>query len=192
MLEHVFIKLPTLETERLILRKLLYSDQNNIFEYAKNPEVTKHLLWDTHENEFDTIQFLNLIYEAYNHNNPAPWGIELKSNNKIIGTVGFVNWDKDKNEMEIGYAISQKYWGLGIVTEAVNEVIKFGFEQLKLSAITSRCKPVNIGSFRVLEKSGFSFNGIIKDQLLVKGKLEDMRMYSFASKAYFSMMSNNQ
>ncbi len=63
-----------LETERLHLRKLLYSDQADIFEYAKNPEVAKHLLWDTHQNEFDTIQFLNLVYEAYNHNNASSMG----------------------------------------------------------------------------------------------------------------------
>ena len=174
------------------MRKLLYSDQANIFEYAKNPEVAKHLLWDTHENEFDTIQFLNLVYEAYNHNNPAPWGIELKSNKKIIGTAGFVGWDREKKEMEVGYALAQNYWGKGIVTEAIKEVVKFGFEQLELSSITSRCKPVNIGSYRVLEKSGFIFDGIIKDQLLVKGKLEDMRMYSFTSKNYFLMMGSNQ
>lgn len=191
MLEHVFIKLPMLETERLHLRKLLYSDQADIFAYAKNPEVAKHLLWDTHQNEFDTIQFLNLVYEAYNHNNPAPWGIELKGNKKIIGTAGFVSWDRDKNEMEVGYALAQNYWGQGIVTEAVEEIIKFGFEKLKLTAITSRCNPINIGSFRVLEKSGFTFNGIIKDQLLVKGKLEDMRMYSFTSENYFLMKENH-
>lgn len=185
MLEHVFIKLPTLETERLHLRKLSYSDQADIFDYAKNPEVAKHLLWDTHQSEFDTIQFLNLVYEAYNHNNAAPWGIELKTNNKIIGTAGFVNWAKDKNEMEIGYALAQQYWGKGIVTEAVKEIIKFGFEKLKLATITSRCNPVNIGSIKVLEKSGFTFNGVIKDQLFVKGKLEDMRMYSFTSANYF-------
>ena len=113
MLEHVFINLPTLETERLRLRKLLYSDQADIFEYASNPEVAKHLLWEAHQSEFDTIQFLNLVYEAYNKNNAAPWGIELKSINKIIGTVGFVNWDKERNEMEIGYALSQNYWNKG-------------------------------------------------------------------------------
>ena len=61
---------------------------------------------------------------------------------------GFVNWDQeDKNEMEIGYALAQQYWGKGIITEAVKEIIKFGFEKLKLIAtITSRCNPVNIGS----------------------------------------------
>ena len=185
MLDRVFINLPTLETERMYLRKLLYSDQKDIFDYARNPSVAQHLLWDAHQSEFDTIQFLNLVYEAYNHNNAAPWGIELKSKKKIIGTAGFVHWNKENKEAEVGYALSQQYWNLGLVTEAVKKIIKFGFEELNLHSITSRCKIENTGSYKVLEKSGFVFEGIIEKQMMMKGKLEDMRMYSFPSKKYF-------
>ncbi len=186
MLDRAFINLPTLETERISLRKLLYSDQQDIFQYAKNPSVAEHLLWEAHQSEFDTIQFLNLVYEAYNHNNAAPWGIELKSIKKIIGTAGFVHWDKEKKEAEVGYAIAQEYWNMGLVTEAVKEIIKFGFEKLNLQRITSRCKLENTGSYRVLEKTGFTFDGIIENQMFMKGKLEDMRMYSFSSENYYT------
>lgn len=186
MLDRAFINLPTLETERISLRKLQYSDQKDIFEYAKNPLVTEHLLWDAHQSEFDTIQFLNLVYEAYNHNNAGPWGIELKSIKKIVGTAGFVSWDREKKEAEIGYTIAPQYWNKGLVTEAVKEIIKFGFEKLNLKKINSRCKLENIGSYRVLEKSGFTFDGIIEGQLFMKGKLEDMKIYSFTAEKYFS------
>ncbi len=178
MLDRIFINLPTLETERLILRKLEYSDKHDIFSYAKNPEVAKHVLWDAHQSEFDTLGFLNLIYEAYNKNEAAPWGIQLKNEDKIIGTTGFVHWDKNNREAEIGYALSQDFWNRGIISEAVTEVIKFGFGQMELIKITSSCKPENIGSFKVLQKCGFNFDGIIKKQMLIKGVLEDMRMYS--------------
>ena len=185
MLDHVFISLPTLETDRMYLRKLLYSDQEDIFEYASNPLVAEHLLWDAHQSEFDTIQFLNIVYAAYNHNKAAPWGIELKLSKKIIGTAGFVYWEKDNKEAEVGYAISQQYWNQGLVTEAVSKIIKFGFEELRLKKITSRCKPDNTGSYKVLEKSGFIFDGIVENQMFMKGKLEDMRMYSYPAEKYF-------
>lgn len=184
LLNNIFTNLPTIETERLRLRKLKYSDQKDIFVYAHNPKVAEHVLWEAHSNEFDTIQFLNLVYEAYNHNRAAPWGIEIKNGQNIIGTVGFVNYYPDKREAEIGYALSEKYWGKGLTTEAVGEVIKYGFEQMELNLITARCKLQNIPSYRVLEKCNFNFDGIIKNQLEIKGKLEDMRMYSLSKKEY--------
>jgi RimJ/RimL family protein N-acetyltransferase len=184
LLDRIFISLPTLETERLILRKLLYSDKDDIFSYAKNPEVAKHVLWDAHQNEFDTLGFLNIIYEAYNKNKAAPWGIQHKNEDKIIGTTGFVHWDPNKREAEIGYALSQDYWNRGIISEAVTEVIRFGLEQMDLVKITSSCKPENIGSFKVLEKCGFNFDGIIENQMLIKGVLEDMRMYSLTNDSF--------
>lgn len=184
MLDHIFISLPTLETERLILRKILYSDKDGIYDYAKNPNVAKFLLWDAHRSEFETIEFLNLIYSAYNKNDAAPWGIQLKDDNKIIGTVGFVSWDKENKECEIGFALAEEFWNKGIVTEAVNEVLRFGFDQMKLERIISQCSPENIGSSRVLEKSGLNFDGIIEKKLMVKGKPTDMKTYSINREDY--------
>jgi len=185
LLNHIFISLPTLITERLLLRKLAYSDKNDIFSYAKNSEMAKHVLWDAHQTVFDSLDFLNIVYEAYNKNNAAPWGIQLKKEPKLIGTAGFVNWEKEKKEAEIGYALSQEYWNEGIITEAVKEILKFGFSEMRLKKITSRCKPENIGSYKVLEKCGFHYDGLINKQMWMKGELHDMRMYSFCSSDYF-------
>ncbi len=186
MLDRIFISLPTLETERLILRKLLYSDKNDIFSYAQNPKVAQHVLWDAHQSNFDTLEFLNIVYEAYNKNNAAPWGIQLKNEDKIIGTSGFVSWDKEKKEAEIGFALAEEYWNKGIITEANIEIIKFGFEKMKLNKIVSRCKPENIGSYKVLEKCGFTFDGVIEKQIIIKEKPEDMKVYSYISDNYFN------
>lgn len=181
MLEHIFINIPKIETERLIIRKLEYSDKTDIFSYACNPEVAKHVLWEAHQSEFETLEFLNLVYEGYNKNTSATWGIQIKDTNKIIGTVGFVSWDRGNNEAEIGYALSHEYWNKGIISEAVKEIINFGFTKMNLKKIIAECKPENIGSGKVLEKCGFKYDGIIKNKMLIKGKFEDMRMYSILS-----------
>jgi ribosomal-protein-alanine N-acetyltransferase len=177
LLDYIFIHLPKIETNRIILRKLLYSDKHDILAYAKNPEVSKYLLWDAHQSEIDTIEFLNIIYSAYNKNNAAPWGIELKSSNKIIGTAGFIAWNKKIHEAEIGYALSQEYWNQGIISEAINEIVKFGFDILKLEKITARCKAQNIASYKVLEKSGFLYDSSVNEQMIIKGKLEKLQFY---------------
>ena len=178
MLDYIFCQLPTLETNRFILRKLLYSDRYDIFAYANNPRVAEHVLWNAHETEIDTIAFLNLVYQAYNKNMAAPWGIELKSNHKIIGTAGFVSCNIEENSAEIGFALAEDHWAKGIITEAVKKIIEFGFNKMELETITSRCKPENIGSARIMEKCGFEYEGTIENQMYIKGKFEDMRMYS--------------
>ncbi|MBK8944839.1 MAG: GNAT family N-acetyltransferase [Ignavibacteriae bacterium] len=161
----------------LILRKIEYSDRFDIYEYAKNPEVAKYVLWEAHKSEIDTIAFLNLIYEGYNKNEPAPWGIELKDNSKIIGTIGFVNFNKENNFAEIGFVLAQEFWNKGYVSESISEVVKFGFTKLNLKKIIARCKLENIASEKVLLKSGFNFIGILKDNLFIKGELCDMKLF---------------
>lgn len=178
MLDHIFVNLPTLKTDRLTLRKLLYSDREAIFEYAQNDNVAKHVIWEPHREMVDTITFLNLVYDSYNKNKAAPWGIHFKGDNKIIGTAGFVSWDNEEKSAEIGFALAEDKWAKGIISEAVKKIIEFGFEKMKLKVITSRCKPENIGSARVLEKCGFEYEGTIENQMYIKGKFEDMRMYS--------------
>jgi len=184
LLERIFISLPTLETERLILRKLEYSDKSDIFEYAKNPEVAKYVMWEHHQEEIDTIAFLNVIYDAYNKNEPSSWGIKLKENSKIIGTIGFVKWDKVSKIGEIGYALSQEYWGKGIITEAVKEIVKLGFNKMELQKITAHCIAENLGSKKVLLKSGFKFDGFFPKQATVKGKLVDIKWFSISAVDY--------
>lgn len=181
---NIFSNLPTLETNRLKLRKVLYSDRDDIFEYASNPNVAKYTIWYAHKNEFDTIEFLNIIYEGYRTNKPAPWGIELKENSKFIGTIGFVGWDIDNYKAEIGYALSENYWNKGIATEAALKVINFGFKIMKLNRIEARCNNDNIQSSRVLEKLGFTFEGLLREQLLVKGKFKDMKLYSLLAEEF--------
>ena len=180
LLDYIFCQLPKLETERTYLRKILYTDKSDIFAYAKNPKVTEHVLWEAHQSEFDTIEYLNTVYGSYNKNNAAPWGIEFKETGKIIGTVGFVNWDKEDKKAEIGYILSEDYWRRGIITEVVNEIVKFGFEKLELIEISARSKPANVASQKVLVKCGFKYCGLIKKQMMIKGKLEDMDLFSLA------------
>ena len=162
MLPNIFTNLPTLETERLILRKLLYSDKSDIFKYARNPEVTKYILWYPHQTEMDTLEFLNIVYEEYRKNRPASWGIETKETNKIIDTAGFVNWDEKNHKAEIGYVLSQDFWNNGLASEAVKEILKFGFENLDLNRIEARCNKSNVASSKLLEKLGFTFEGVLR------------------------------
>lgn len=184
------MNLPTITTKRLILRKLKYSDRESIFKYASNPKVAKYVLWDAHINIYDTIEFLNLIYDAYNKNNPAPWGIKLKEGNAIIGTSGFIDINEDNNSAEVGYALDFNYWNKGIATEALNEVIRIGFEDLHFDNLTARCISENLPSKRVLEKCGFSHKKHQTMGMKVKGEFVDLDFYILSKENYNLLISN--
>lgn len=183
-IEKIFANLPTLETERLILRKITLEDVEDMYTYGSNEEVSKYVTWETHKTLSDTKEYIEFILNQYENKKIAPWGIEYKENGKFIGTIDFVSWQIKHNIAEIGYVISQDYWGKGIVTEAVNEVIKFGFNNMDLVRIQARCDIENIGSARVMEKARMSFEGIIRKGIFVKGKHRDLKMYSILKEEF--------
>ncbi len=169
---------PTIETERLLLRPLTMADDEAIYAYGSDPEVTKYVLFDTHNSITDSQIFLHLTLDQYANQEPAALAIELKDNKMLIGTIGYLNWHRDHKRIEIGYALSQDYWNKGYVTEATNALIDHFFRNSDLVRIEARCRPENIGSSRVMEKAGMKFEGILRKHVFVKGKHYDMKIYS--------------
>src|SRR5205085_1783556 len=112
------LTVPTLETERLIIRPWREQDAEDMYEYSSDLEVTRHAMWlpdksleDVRHGIADAI----LRYER------EPWiylGIELKENSKFIGSVGFTQWNRTDRRAEFGFALNRDYWGKGITTEA--------------------------------------------------------------------------
>ncbi len=178
LIEEVYGNLPVLETDRLILRKLRPEDEKDVFDYCSDEEVSKYTTWGAHQTIEDTRAFLNFVFDKYQQNTVAPWGVEDKASGRIIGTTGYMTWDTFNSNAEIGYALSRAYWGKGYMSEAVRSIIDFGFDVMDLVRIEARCLPSNIGSSRVMEKSGMSFEGILRKYILFKGFHEDIKMYS--------------
>ncbi len=185
-METVFGDLPTLETDRLLLRKIELEDKEDIYAYTSNEEVSKYVTWDTHKSLADTSGFIEFVLAQYRVKKIAPWGIEYKENGKLIGTIDFVMWQPNYHVAEIGYCLSQDYWGMGIVTEAANEVIKYGFTHMDLVRIQARCMAENIGSARVMEKIGMSFEGVMRKAMYTKGFQRDIKMYSILDEEFFA------
>lgn len=176
--EDIFGDLPILETERTILRKITREDENDMFEYCSDEEVAKYTTWYEHKEIEDTRVFIHMVLDQYHHQQVAPWGIEDKLSGKLIGTCGFVYWNTNHSRAELGYALSRTYWGKGYMSEVVKKMIEFGFTKMELVRIEARCHLENIGSWRVMEKAGMQFEGILRKHLFAKGVHEDVKMYS--------------
>ena len=94
------------------------SDSLHIYEYATDKEMTTFTVWDAHRSLCDTYNYVEEIVGQYNEGQVAPLGIVLKEEKKLIGTCGFIKYDLVTHTAEIAYALSRKYWGRGLATEA--------------------------------------------------------------------------
>ncbi|WP_025028016.1 GNAT family N-acetyltransferase [Caldalkalibacillus mannanilyticus] len=183
-IEEIYADLPIIETERLLLRKIKMEDAEDLYSYCSNEEVSKHVSWNTHRSLADSKGFIDFVLTQYEHNKVAPWAIEYKENGRLIGTIDFVWWQAQHKTAEIGYALSQDYWGKGLMSEAALEFVSFGFRKMDLVRIQARCFIENLGSARVMEKIGMTFEGIERKRMFTKGKHHDLKVYSILKEEF--------
>ena len=117
-----------------------------------------------------------MCLKQYKQNEPANWGIVFKENNKLIGTAGYLNWFKNWRRGEMGYVLSPQYWNKGIMTEAVKEVIKFGFETMGLQRIEAKCYNTNTASEKVMVKNGMTYEGTLRNYVIKNGESKDLKV----------------
>jgi ribosomal-protein-alanine N-acetyltransferase len=174
----IFSHLPTLETERLILRPLRMSDAKDLFSYARDPQVSRHVLWDTHESLSDSRQFLRAAIRQYRRGDPGSFAIVLKDSGRMIGTIGFMWINFENKSAEVGYSLSREYWNRGIMTEALKAVVAFGFDTLQLQRIEAQHETDNPASGRVMQHAGMQYEGTLRQRIKNKGKYVDVNLYA--------------
>lgn len=187
----IFTDIPTIESDRIILRKILRTDVDDVFEYSSDEQLTKYLLWHPHKNIAVTLQYLKTLERKYRKMEFYDWGVVHKSSGKLIGTCGFTAFDIENNGAEIGYVIARPYWGMGFAAEAARAVIEFGFQTLRLHRIEARFMTKNDGSRRVAQKCGMKFQGLFKEGVLAKGRYEDVEIFAVTEYEYKSQENCN-
>ena len=174
----VFSHLPTLETPQLLLRKVVMADVPDLFAYGRDPQVAQHVLWDAYHSEADARMYVRFLQRQYRADDPSSWGIVLKAERRMIGTVGFMWWNHDHNSAEVGYSLARAYWNRGLMTEALGAVLRFGFEEMGLHRIEAQHEHGNPASGRVMEKAGMRREGTLYGRLYNKGRYVDVELYA--------------
>ncbi len=174
----VFSSLPTLTTPRLTLRRLRLMDAPDLYAYASDPEVARHVLWEAHKSVAQSRKFLLGAIRQYRKGLPASFAIVARDTGRMIGTIGFMWINTDHKSAEIGYSLSRDYWNRGIMTEALHEVLRFGFEHLALNRIEAQHETDNPASGRVMAKVGMRREGVMRQRLINKGKKVDVVVYA--------------
>lgn len=178
-IQKVFGNLPTFETERLKIRLFDMNDVDDLYEYCSDKEVTKYLPFETYSCKQQAIDRINYCKDIYiNMTSPILWAIEYKENGKLIGGIDFIEWDEDNKVGEIGYVLNKDYWNMGIMTEALKVILKFGFEKMQLNRIQLRCDERNLASAKVMEKNGLKYEGTLRQIKFQKGEFISLRYYS--------------
>jgi ribosomal-protein-alanine N-acetyltransferase len=167
------------ETPRLYLRPFTLQDVEDVYAYAKDPQVSKYVTWEPHKTQTDAREFIqNYAFKKYAEGELDPYGIVLKEENRIIGTVGCSWYRKKDNTMSLGYALAREYWGQGLMTEAAQALLNYVFESQEPYLIMAWCIAENKGSSRVMQKLGMSFEGCLRGRVFRHDKQWDMDCYS--------------
>ncbi len=148
-------EVPTLETERIILRPLSADDAEAVLEWAGDERVNTYLPYSLHRSPDDSRLRLESLAKAENE---YQWGSVRKSDNKLIGS-GVMHFHPDTGEWSFGYNIRYDYWNKGYTTEMTRGMIRSISEKYTPELITAECAAENIASVRVMEKCGMTFVG---------------------------------
>ena len=151
-------KMPTINCSRFILREIKKEDYLDYFFIGSDFETTKYLTWGPFEEPSQALFALEKFYLNRNlFNLPNAYAIVLKRTDEVIGLIEFHTYFPHENSAEIGFLLRSDYQGKGIMTEALNQMIKLGFEYLELDKIIVGHVDVNLACKNLVKKCGFKY-----------------------------------
>jgi len=155
MLNKSFTPFPILTTERLTLRQLVIADEQEIFSLRSDIEINKYLDRQIANTIDDARNFINKVNENISKNDSLYWAITFSNKNILVGTVCLFGFSDENDKCEIGYELLTNYQGQGIMKEAVEKVIDYAFNTIKVQKIEAIFHRDNQGSIKLLEKFSF-------------------------------------
>ncbi|MCG7435271.1 GNAT family N-acetyltransferase [Lysinibacillus fusiformis] len=182
-----FKDFPKLETERFILRKGTVDDRNDLFELYANENVVKYLPLNLFKSFEDAMVEINWYEKIFKEQMGLRWVIEEGKSKKVIGTCGYLNYEKEHNRIEIGYDLNPAYWRQGIMQETLGKIIHFAFRSMAINKIEAKVEPENKASIRLLEKLNFCQEGVLRQHEFEKGKYVDLVLFSMLKSEYIAL-----
>lgn len=167
---------PNIETKRLLLRPFQENDAEAFFACCQNPNLGNNAGWAPHKTLNESREILHGAFIGQE----GIWAVTLKDTQQLIASIGIVPDPKRENPQVrmLGYWLDEPYWGKGYMSEAVQAVLNYGFNELQLSLITANCYPHNKRSQQVLKRNGFIYEGTLHQaELTYNGNIYDHECY---------------
>ncbi|MEZ0182875.1 GNAT family N-acetyltransferase [Flavobacterium oncorhynchi] len=150
-----------IETERLLLREVIVSDVDGMFELDSNPNVHIYIGKKPVTTIEQSAAYIENLQQQYKDFGTGRWAVILKETNEFLGWSGikFITDEinNHKNFYEIGYRFIEKHWGKGYATEAGKAFIEYAFDNLKADAVYAYADAGNDNSRKILEKLGLRY-----------------------------------
>ena len=174
---------PILETERLLLRRPKIEDAETIHElYVQDEEVCRYTTWLPTQSLEETKAFIQRCVDNWKGEKQFEYIIELRDSEQVIGMFGL---EDRVGKAEMGYVLAKPYWSNGYMTEVVKAILSWGLGNRHYQRMHAVCDVDNLASARVMEKSGMTFEGVLRSWMKHPqqhpSKMRDCRMYSKVS-----------
>lgn len=152
-----------LQTKRLILRRFQIEDAQAFYEnVTSDKRITRYLTWTAHKDVKETKELLTGWMERYENQERYCWAIVWKETDEIVGTIAAPTVKNRTETVEVTYCIGSRWWGQGIVPEALKEVMHYLFEEVQVNRIEAGYDIYNPASGKVLEKVGMRREGTLR------------------------------
>lgn len=192
MNELIFESFPKLNTQRLFLRQITQEDDKSLFEVLSSEVTCEFLTHNAISDRAYSNRLITGMQRFFDEKQRIRWGIAQKQDNSIIGHCGFFDIDKLNCCAEISYCLKSELWGQGIMTEAVEAMLEFGFESYGLNRIVAKVMKGNVGSMKVLQKLGFVQEGLLRESLYKNGQHHDLLIFSLLKSEYHSTKQKDE
>ncbi|MDD3573292.1 MAG: GNAT family N-acetyltransferase [Eubacteriales bacterium] len=177
-------KAAAITTRRLMLRRPRMADAADFFAFARDGEVARYVMWDTHTHIRDSRRALRGILARTRAQGAETFAICPRDTGRLIGTIGPVWLDWDNRACEVGFSLARPYWGQGLLTEALGAFLGYAFQGLGLNRVEGQYDLRNPASGRVMEKAGMAREGELRQRLHYKGQYADVGLYAITHDAW--------
>jgi RimJ/RimL family protein N-acetyltransferase len=163
-----------------MLRPFTMGDLDPVWLYQQLPAVAEHMLWDPRDLMQVKVALERMVKEdrLAREGDCLSLALVHRPDGVLVGQVELV-WLSDRHRQgEIGYVLHPRYQGAGLATEAVREVLRLGFEGLRLHRVIGRCSAANTASAALLERVGMRREAHFRQNALVKNSWRDEYVYA--------------
>ncbi|OUQ78897.1 GNAT family N-acetyltransferase [Flavonifractor sp. An100] len=173
-----------LDTPRLLLRPFVPEDKGELYDYAKDPRVGPAAGWSPHKSQAESLEIIQTVFSA-----PNVFAVVDRQSGRVIGSAGYTGRHRPEfpaPDGEIGYSLHPDFWGRGLMGEAMEVLLRLGFEELEFASVWCSHYTENHRSRRVIEKSGlrFQMEALVLDE--PTGKEKPARFYVITREDWMS------
>lgn len=185
-ISELFDKFPEIETNRFLLREIREDDYKEIFEIYSDDEVLKYQNMIAMKDLGEAEDYIKFIFNGYKDKRFIRWCIARKNDDKVIGLVALHHIENENLKTSIGYILNKRFWNQKFMSEVMDTIVNYVFNELKFNRIEVSIHPDNIASIKLCERLCFEKEGLLRESIYNNNEdiFEDRLIYGVTKNNY--------